>query len=139
MPSINSARYTQRIIQRIIQTVKSREADTFSRPDKFDHDTGLPVDLPSPMSMPWGDGHGHHPYSTVIMYGHLKSRSRCLTVHQLVRVRVNYCKDRHSFRIRAHLKVPEVKLNFSFVAKNYLYFFLKGVTIRSALLFISSG
>ena len=35
MPSINSVRYTQRIIQ----TVKSREADTFSRPDNFLHDT----------------------------------------------------------------------------------------------------
>ena len=32
----------------------------------------------------------------------------------------------------------EVRLNLSFVAKNYLYFFLKGVTIRSNLLFISS-
>ena len=31
----------------------------------------------------------------------------------------------------------EVKLNFSFVAKNYFYFFLKGVAIRSKLLFIS--
>ena len=36
LPSINSARYTQRIIQ----TVKSREADIFVRPDTFLHDTG---------------------------------------------------------------------------------------------------
>ena len=34
--SINSARY----IQRIIQTVKSREGDNFLRPDTFYHDTG---------------------------------------------------------------------------------------------------
>ena len=33
----NSARYTQRILQ----TVKSREADNFSRPYTFSHDTGI--------------------------------------------------------------------------------------------------
>ena len=37
LPSINSARYTQRIIQ----TVKSREADIFLRPDKFSHYNGI--------------------------------------------------------------------------------------------------
>ena len=36
LPSINSVRYTQRIIQ----TVKSRQADIFSRADTFSHYTG---------------------------------------------------------------------------------------------------
>ena len=33
---MNSARYTQRIIQ----TVKSREVEIISRPEEIDHDTG---------------------------------------------------------------------------------------------------
>ena len=36
-----------------------------------------------------------------------------------------------------HSYVREVKLKFYFVAKNHFYFFLKGVAIRSKLLFIS--
>ena len=36
LPSINSARYTQRIIQ----TVKSREVEKISRPEEIYHDTG---------------------------------------------------------------------------------------------------
>ena len=36
LPSFNSARYTQRIIQ----TVKSREVEKISRPEEIYHDTG---------------------------------------------------------------------------------------------------
>ena len=40
-----------RYTQRIIKTVKSREADPFSRPDIFLHDTASPADARYPVSL----------------------------------------------------------------------------------------